>query len=70
MKELKESAAQHFSVNPKVDVYHATRDGQCFENWHDANEHSKTLGNTEADRHIEEIKRADCEVKESKKATK
>lgn len=61
MEETKKSAAEHFAANPTDKKYFVTRDGQCFKTWHEANEHSKTLGATEADRKVEEIDRADVE---------
>jgi hypothetical protein len=54
------AAAACFIANPKMDELHVTRDGQCFEKWHDANEHSKTLGSTADDRLVEKVKRDDA----------
>jgi hypothetical protein len=48
-------------------LVHITRDGQTFYEWHDANEYSKTLGNSEDDRKIEEVQRKDVTVEEVKK---
>ena len=64
MNELiKKSAAESFAANPKINMLHVTRDGMPFEKWHDANEHSKTLGTTAEDRKLEEVLRSDVEVK-------
>ena len=71
MNELvKKSAQLHFDSNPNAEKYHVTKDGQCFENWHDANEHSKTLGSTSEDREIVEVKRSDLEKTEIEKPKK
>ena len=67
-KEIKEAAVLSFISNPKVDVLHITRDGQSFEQWHDANEHSKSLGASEDDRKIEEVQRKDVPIEEVKKS--
>ncbi len=64
MEELKKSAAKHFQANPAHDVYHVTKDGQCFVKWHDANEHSKTIKN----RDIAVIKKSDVTVSDSTEA--
>lgn len=61
MEELKKSAAKHFAANPGHDVYHVTKDGQCFVKWHDANEHSKSI----KQRDIAVIKRGDVSVSAS-----
>jgi hypothetical protein len=42
-KELRSIADECFEVNKQDDLYYQTADGQCFRNWHDANEHSKPL---------------------------
>src|SRR5690349_556821 len=52
-EELKAKAAERFKQNPSHQEYHVTVDGQCFTDWHDANEHSKVL----RERTIELIKR-------------
>ena len=57
MTDVKKSAAEHFAVNPDVEKFHVTSDGQCFKEWHDANEHSKTIGKSEEDRKITIVKR-------------
>lgn len=62
---IKKSAAEHFASNPNVNLFFVTRDGMCFEKWHDANEHSKTLGTEAADREVLEVPRT--EVTEVKK---
>lgn len=67
---IKKSAAEHFASNAKVDLFFVTRDGMCFEKWHDANEHSKSLGTEAADREVLEVKRSDVEVEEPKKGKK
>lgn len=52
-KEQRAAMAQDcFKANPKHDLYYQTIDGQCFQHWHDANEHSKTLDT----RTIEEVR--------------
>jgi hypothetical protein len=68
-ENVKKAAEDFFSdkSHERKSLVHITRDGQCFDEWHDANEHSKTLGNLPEDRHIEEVKRSDVEVKEIKK---
>jgi hypothetical protein len=58
-QELRKIADKHFADNPTHNLYYVTADGQCFLNWHDANEHSKTLGN----RTVEEFRREDAKVK-------
>jgi hypothetical protein len=55
-KKLLKAAADCFKANPKDETYHVTDDGQCFGNWHDANEHSRHIGVRE----VVEIKRSDC----------
>jgi hypothetical protein len=57
--DLKKIADKHFQDNLSHNLYYVTADGQCFTNWHDANEHSKTVGN----RTIEEFKRENAKVK-------
>jgi hypothetical protein len=52
-EKLYQSAQRHFDANEKDNLYYVTDDGACFLSWHDANEHSKTLGV----RAIEEISR-------------
>ena len=56
-EKLKSAAATCFFANPTDKLYHVTADGQCFNSWHDANEHSKYLGVRE----LVEISRRDCE---------
>jgi len=46
-EELKAKAAARFASNPGVNELHVTTDGQCFKEWHDANEHGKTIGSRE-----------------------
>ena len=60
---IKKSVAESFAANPKVNMFYVTRDGMAFEKWHDANEHSKTLGATAEDRKLEEVLRSDVEEK-------
>jgi hypothetical protein len=59
-KQLLIAAALCFAANPKDEEYQVTDDGQCFKTWHDANEHSKTIGVRE----VVTIKRGDCEIEE------
>lgn len=62
MKEkLLEAAKSCFETNTKDELYHITADGQCFTKWHDANEHSKVIG----DRKIVVIDRKDVEDKKA-----
>jgi len=63
-KELEKSAILHFESNPKVDIFHVTTDGQCFENEHVAAQHGKTLGTNEL-REVVTFKRADVLTEES-----
>ncbi len=55
-KKLLVAAAACFFANAKDKLYQVTNDGQCFGSWHDANEHSKTIG----EREVSEISREDC----------
>lgn len=65
-KENQKQIATAFAANPDVKTFHVTRDGQCFHSWHGANEHSKSLGTSDEDRKVEEVKREDY-VTEGKK---
>lgn len=70
MNKIITTAAELFfsdKNHSKQDKVFITRDGQPFYEWHDANEHSKTLGSNEADRKIEEIQRKDVTIEEVKK---
>jgi hypothetical protein len=58
------SDKSHASKN----VVFITRDGQSFYEWHDANEHTKSLGNSDDDRKIEEVQRKDVPIEEVKKS--
>lgn len=66
-KEIKDAVVAAFESNKNTELLHVTSDAQCFENWHDANEHSKTIGSTENDRNIVEVKRSEVIVTEVKK---
>ena len=58
-EEIKASAKKHFDSNADHKKYFVTVDGMCFPHWHDANEHSKVLGN----RTIEEVDREGTKTK-------
>ena len=57
MADLKKMLIEAFASNPKVDVFHQTKDGQCFEDGHLSGQHAKEIGGKVTD--TEEHKRTD-----------